>query len=374
MSFSNIGTFACRAIQQKLIDYYGQNTAEYKTMGSSSLVRALLSPQNTRGFMQITDNITGLPQTVPGKMRAIAFQVDQPFCYDVCSLEGINCETVHQVLDNPTQEVVFDFSDASPFRPCDDEGRPMQLEFDEAVLMKYCTETDTSYITRQIARFNKRFIEAFDKRIGEVLGTLVGTNKDGESISNIPFFMRHQSSGTQTLNPAGYFAMSQEALDIGIDQQYMLVGGKVLNKIMQYQKWVGLNDAGIDLAAIDDLNPYTYYDRNLDLTLGINEFFLMSPGAVQLVTWNKYVGEKNRKVTDLYTNSTFIDPATGIQIDFEWRFDFDCGKFIYRPFLYSELAVARPGGCGLPTSNGLLLISDCSHGANAPTCPESSQA
>lgn len=370
MSFSAIGTYACRALQQKLVDYYGANTAEMKTMGSSTLIRWLLSPQNTRGFTQLTDKITGLPSAVPGKKKAIAFAVDLPFCYDVCAAEGVTCETVHEEFSNHTQEVVFTFDDSAPFRPCNGDGDPMELVFDEADLMKYCTETDTSYITRKIAAFNKRFIESLDKRFGEQLETMVGTNADGDNISRIPFFVQH-ASGLQTLNPNAQWYLDQLYQDIGGESQYALIGGRVLNKISTFMKWAGLADAGIDLGSLPDRDPYSFYDRNLDTTLGINNFFQLSPGAVQLVTWNKYVGEKARKVTDLYTNGTFIDPITGIEIDFEWRFDYDCGVFKYRPFLYSELAVALPGGCGLPTSNGVLLIEDCSDGATPPVCADS---
>src|SRR5687768_23798 len=105
MSFSAIGTFACRALQQKLIDYYGANTPEMRTMGSSALTRFLLSPQNTRGFLQIADGITA-GQTVPGKKRAVAFALDNPFCFDVCAIADVTCTTERTALENPTQEVV----------------------------------------------------------------------------------------------------------------------------------------------------------------------------------------------------------------------------------------------------------------------------
>ena len=367
MSFSPVGTFACRALQQKLIDYYGANTAEYKTMGSNSLIRYLLSPQNTRGFRQITD---GIKAPIPGKKRAVAFMVDTPFCYDVCSIDGVTCTTEREPLDNPTQEVVFDLTGPA-FRVCDDEGNPMQLTFSQADLMKYCTESDTSYITRQIARYNKRFVEALDKRFGEILETQVGQNADGEAISRIPFFV-NQTTGIQTINPEAHWYLEQLYKDIGGEGQFALVGGRVLNKIRTYLKWAGLNDAGIDLSKIDDINPYAYYDRNLDSTLGINQFFQLSPGAVQLVTFNENVGEKRRIVTDLYTHSTFIDLATGLEIDFEWYFDYKCKTWTYEPYLYSELAVARPGGCGIENSNGVLLIEDCSAGANPPVCADES--
>lgn len=366
MSFSNIGTYACRALQQKLVDYYGANTAEMKTMGSNALVRWLLSPQNTNGFLQIADGIT---QTVPGKKRAVAFAVDQPFCFDVCAIANVDCNTVRGSLDNPTQEIVFDF-DGPAFRVCDAEGNPLRLVFDHADLAKYCTETDTSYITRQIARFNRRFIEAFDKRVGEQLEAMVGQNAQGQAITRIPFFIQH-ASGLVTLNPEATWFLDQTYNDIGGVGQFALVGGKVLNKLMMYAKWAGLSDAGIDLSAIDDINPYAFYDRFLDATIGINHFFQLSPGAVQLVTFNENIGENNRRVTDLYTHSTFVDPATGLEVDYEWFYDPKCRTWTYEPNLFAQLAVAPAGGCGIPNANGVLLIEDCSEGATAPTCPES---
>lgn len=367
MSFSAVGTYACRALQQKLVDYYGANTAEMKTMGSNALVRWLLSPQNTNGFRQIADGIT---QTVPGKKRAVAFALDNPFCFDVCAIEGVDCETPRVATTPATQEIVFDF-DGPAFRVCDSEGNPLRLEFTRAELAKYCTETDTSYITRQIARFNKRFIEAFNKRVGEQLEPLVGTNKDGQTVTRIPFWIQH-ASGLKTLNPEAMWYLDTTYQDIGGVGQYGLVGGKVLNKLATYHKWAGLSDAGIDLSAVDDINPYAFYDRFLDSTIGINNFFQLSPGAVQLVTFTENIGENNRQVTDLYTHSTFIDPATGLEVDFEWYFEPKCKVWTYEPNLYAQLAVARPGGCGIEGANGVLMIEDCSGGASAPVCPDDS--
>lgn len=366
MSFSAIGTYACRALQQDLMDYYGNNSPEFKTMGSDALVKWLLSPQNTAGFNQIADGIT---QTVPGKKRAVAFALDNPFCFDVCAIANVDCETERTAIDNPTQEIVFDL-DGPAFRVCNSEGDPLRLEFTRDDLRKYCTKTDTSYISRQISRFNRQFVKAFNKRIGEILETMIGQNADGASMTSIPFFI-NLTTGMQTLNPEAWWYLRKIYLDIGGENQFALIGGSVLTKLMEYQKWANLTDAGLDLSQLTDLAPYTFYDRTLDTTLGVNQFYLLNPGAVQLVTFVENIGENNREVTDLYTHSTFVDPPTGLEIDFEWYFEPKCKVWTYEPHLYAELAVVPAGGCGLPGANGTLLIEDCSNGATPPVCPES---
>jgi hypothetical protein len=370
MAFSSIGTFACRALQTKLIDFYGANTPEMRTLGSKSLIRWLLSPQNTRGFRQLTNAITGLPATVPGKKRAVAFALDNPLCLDVCAVNGLTCHTTRLETTAHTQEIVYEF-DGPAYMFCDGAGNPLKISFDRDTLAKYCTESDTSYITRQIARFNKRFIESLNKRVGEALETLVGQNALGQSVTPVPFFHNHVSSGLNTINPEAHWWLNKTYGDAAGVGQYALIGGQIVNKINLWYKWMGLADAGIDLGKVPDTNPYTFFDRDLDATLGINDMFMLSPGAVQLVTFNENVGTYKQEVTDLYTNDTFIDPDTGLQIDFDWRYDYDCKIWTYEPKLWWQLASSRPGGCGLAGVNGIFRVNDCSGGAYPPECPES---
>jgi hypothetical protein len=358
MPFSSIGTYACKALQAKLIEFYGSNAAEFRTLGSIGLLKWLRSPQNTRGFRQID------VESIPGKKRAIAMLVDNPFCFDVCSLAA-DCNTTRVESTNPSQEVVFDLT-SDPYRVCDGEGsgaQPVQLMFDEDDLMKYCLDTDTSYITRQIARFNKRFIESLDQRITEIIISKIGTTSTGAAIQDLKFFTTNSDTGQSNLNAAAVFFLNQYWKDAANDGQFALIGGQRVNMIASFKGWQGLNAMGVDLNNINEEIPYIYYDRNFDSSFGnLTDFIQIAPGAAQLVTWNRYRGEKRRAVTDLYTHGTFIDPATGIEVDFKWRYDENCEKWVYEPFLYAELAVNIAGGCGddLEGVNGIIRVSDCS--------------
>lgn len=356
MPFSAIGTYACKALQADLIDFYGRNAAEFRTLGSVGLLKFLKSPQNTRGFRQID------VESIPGKKRAIAMMVDNPFCFDVCSLAA-DCNTTRIENDNPAQEVVFDLT-SPEFRVCnaDSPGVPEVLTFDEEDLMKYCTVTDNSYIIRQIARYNKRFIESLDQRIFEVLETKVGTDYAGNAQTELKFFTTNADTGQSNLNAAAVFFLNQYWKNAANDGQFALIGGERVNMLAAFKGWQGLNAMGVDLNNINEEIPFIYYDRNADTVLAPEDFLQVAPGAAQLVTWNKFKGEKRRAVTDLYTHGTFIDPATGIEVDYRWYFDYKCGKWTYEPFLYAELAVNIAGGCGdaLAGVNGIVRIHDCS--------------
>jgi hypothetical protein len=362
MPFGSIGTYACRALQANYVDYFGKNAMAFKTGGSTALIKYLLSPQNTAGFRKI--EVT----SIPGKLRPVAFMVDNPFCFTVCS-PAVDCTTVRTVISNPSQEVVFDLT-ANPFRVCDGASAPQRLTFTRADLAKYCTVDDQTYIQNQIMRYLMRFEEALDSRLATLLLTFVGTNATGGAITTLPFFTKNTTTNSSVLNPDALWWMDQNFQDIEGIGQYALVGGKILNKIMQTQKWTGLNAAGIDLSQVNDMMPFAYYDRNMDAIAGQDNFLQLSPGAVQLVTYAENAGPYKTEVTDLYSNGNIISPTTGLQIDWDWRYDYDCKAWTFEAFLHAELAVNKAGGCGaLSTTNGIIRYADCSNSMVIPACP-----
>ncbi len=368
MPYSEVGTYACKQLEAKLVDFYGQNAAEFRTLGSIGLLKWLRSPQNMRGFRQID------VESIPGKKRAIAMLVDNPFCFDLCSLDA-DCNTTRVASSNPAQEVVFELT-APPYRVCDGEGSgaaPVALVFAESDLMKYCTESDTSYITRQIARYNKRWIESLDQRIFEVLASKVGTNFQGNATTDLTFFTTNADTGQSNLNAMAIFFLEQYWRNAGNEGQYALIGGQTMNMIAKFKNWQGLNAMGVDLGNLDEEIPFIYYDRNADNILGLSDFLQIAPGAAQLVTWNEYKGEKAKSVTNLYTHGTFTDPATGIEVDFDWVYDYKCKTYTYEPFLSAELAVNPPGGCGdgLAGVNGIIQVHACAN-PEVPVCDSGS--
>jgi hypothetical protein len=363
MSFSNLGTYACRALQASYLDYFGKNAAAYKTGGSIATLKYLLSPQNTKGFKQI--NV----ESIPGKERGVAFLYNNPFCFSVAN-PAEDCKVPRVALTNPSQEIVFDLT-GNAMTPVDATGKPTSLKFKVADLKKYCTMEDSAYIEEQIFRYLDRFEKQVNEKIGQLLAVMVGTNLVGDAITRLPLFVQNSITNSSVLNPDSIWALDQNYRDVEGEGQYALLGGKVLSKMQTFAKWSNLSSSGIDLSNVDDMNPYSYYDKSLDATLGLNGFLQLSPGAAQLVTFNEFKGENNRAVTDLYSNGTIVMPSTGLEIDWRWRFDYNCQEWEFIPSLYVELAVNKAGGCGaLSTTNGIIRYEDCSFSTVSPTCPQ----
>src|SRR4029078_10732882 len=240
-TFAPVGTYVCQKLQTDFLDDNGKNAAQLRPLGSTALIKWLLSPQNRSGFQQI--NV----ESIPGKKRAVAFKVDAPYCFELCRLD-VDCTNEDIVYSDPeTKEIVFDL-DTAPFRHCDDEGNPVLLRFTEEDMMKYCTQSDTTWMQEQIFRYLLRFEEALDKALTVALSSVIGTNANSESITDIPLFT---SGNTFTptlsvLDTEGMWYINQIYNDIGNDGQFALIGGTIMNKIIMFNKWTGLNAAGVD--------------------------------------------------------------------------------------------------------------------------------
>jgi hypothetical protein len=363
-----LGTYACRNLQARLVDYFGRNISVYRTGGSTAFIKWLLSPQNTRGFNRID------VESIPGKKRAVAFRVDLPYCFSLCAL-NVDCRSQNiSYLDTSSGEMVFDLTNP-PYRHCDVNGNPVRLRFSEDDLAKYCTETDQSYIDNKVAQYLLEFEQGLDKVLTTTLNAQVGTDAAGNAIKNLPLFVQGNqfTPGMTVLNPDAVWYMDQAYKDIALEGQYALIGGTIVSKLADAKKWAAGNAAGVDLSKYDSGNPIPFYDRNFNTTFGQSDIITLAPGVTQLVTWNKYRGEKRRAVTNLYSKGTVILPTTGLEIDWKWWYDYDCEEWLFEAFLYGELATVPAGGCaavgaGAATVNGIMRFHECGGTVLIPTC------
>lgn len=369
-AFAALGTYACQKLQTELVKYFGKNAPQFRTLGSTALIKWLLSPQNTANFTRI--NV----ETIPGKKRAVAFNVESPMCFSLCKV-GLACDATPALYQPVDQEIVFTL-EGEPFRHCDGEGDATVLYFDEEDLMKYCTKDNTTWIQNKIIRYLFRFEEALDAALTTLIEAQLGNNGKDEAITNVPIFTASNqfNPNMSSLNPEAMWYLNQVYLDMGMEGQFAMIGGTIVNKIAQFKQWATANPAGVDMSKRDAINPYPFYDRNFNTTFGESDFLMLAPGAVQLVTWNKYKGERRRGVTDLYSKGTITLPTTGLEVDWKWYYDYKCEKWTFEAFLYAELATVLKGGCGdgVQNTNGLIRVHDCGTQPIVPECPEQIEA
>lgn len=86
-------------------------------------------------------------------------------------------------------------------------------------------------------------------------------------------------------------------------------------------------DSGLDIERNAVVWPFVMMgDSNVENTFSANHFFTMAAGALQLITWNEFEGERGINVVDTehYKQTVLVDPRTGIKFDFQWNND--CGK------------------------------------------------
>lgn len=372
MPMSAVGAYVCQRLQADLVDYFKKNVAQFRTGGSTALIKWLLSPQNRSGFVQINPEAPIL-----GKKRGVAFRTESPFCFNLCSL-NVLCTEERETFTPEDGEITFDLTDP-PYRHCDSEGNPVLLRFTEDEMMKYCKNDDTTWMRNKIARYLLRWEEALDKVLSTIISAHVGTNHLGASVTNIPIFTSGNTftPNMSVLNPEALWYINQLYQDIGHDGQFAMIGGTIINKIAQFKSWATANAAGVDMSKQDAINPYPFYDRHFNPIYGQSDFLILAPGTVQLVTWNKYKGEKRREVTNLYTKGTVTLPTTGLQVDFHWKYDPDCEIFTFEPTLSAELAVVPAGGCtgvgggvDFAAVNGIMRIHDCGLQPLVPACPD----
>lgn len=370
--FGAAAPYACQKIQVELFDYYRQNIPALRTLGSTEFIKWLLSPQNTAGFERI--NV----ESIPGKKRAVAFRMEQPMCFTLCR-GTLGCEDEPAVFEPEDDEIVFDLTE-DPFRHCsgEDNDESTVLQFDEETLMKYCKDDDTTWIKNKIFRYLLRFEEALNAALAAELEVEIGRNGKNEALTNLPIFTQFNqfAPNMAALNPEAFSYLRQLYSDMGLSGQFGLIGGSVVNKMADLKGWTTMNAAGIDMSKVDNLKPYIFYDRDFEGVYGEKDMVLLAPGATQLVTWNKYKGEKRRSITNLYTKSTVILPRTGLEVDYKWYYDYKCEKWTFEAFLHARLATVVKGGCGanLANVNGIIRIHDCSLIPIIPECPVAPEA
>jgi hypothetical protein len=349
----------CAPKTAQLADYFGRNVPEGRDLGQLSFLQWLNSSDNLSGVRKLSDDIMG----VPGKKRGVKLQFNTPMCVKVCATEW-NCLDPKCEISPAIQFADFDI--LTQYHVCCPDDKPAALTFDEAEWAQYCELNDEVFLADRFAEFDMQMLKALDKELVQLLRTLIPASKD----VTMPFFKMNSATGFNALSDDWLFWVSEKIADEGMDiSNYVFFGGRFIKAMEHKFKIATASTEGFDISRLRGDIPAMYYDRNFDAVFGSNAFVAIPKQALQLVTWNQYVGAKAFR-GETAINATKTAPlgnGTSLTFDYQWRRDIECPKYTYFPSLWAELVKAIPGSCTNPNADGFFVFKDCAP-VEVPAC------
>ena len=307
-------TGICLAIQDALTNILASKSPSLKRTQVGYL-QALVSPQNTAGVTQV-------PIPLNGKKRQVRITyIQRGTSSDVAHTEAANCNV--EVFPEPKDETIdvtkfirtkwFGFNQEDMRLLCEsgDEYRAQVMNSKIDILM---VELDKALIALQAANFG-----AFNP-------VNYGTYKNVEMLN----------SAGNAINYLGEAKIREDFQNLDSTDKPIVIGSGNLSLYASMAQIGCCNDLGQDLSQAGNLDFFR--DRFVDQILGANHFIGLVPGYVQLLTWNKYVGEYFVDNNPIFSQGTVVDPFTGIQVDMKWVYDYDCNEqYKVRFFLNYDL-------------------------------------
>lgn len=286
----------CVAIQTDLNTLLGKNDPALSRTAVGYL-QALKSPQNTAG-------ITYVPvDPGNGKFKKVRVTWIQRGTEDnIVTEEQADCEP--QVFAEPEETDVevtkyigtkwFGFNRSDLRKLCEKDsdyrGRVMSAQID-ALMVKL----DKQLIALQAANFG-----AFNPVIYTGHKEVTMINSEGTGIVYI-----------------GEAKIQDDVKNLNANGKIIAIGAGNLSLYASMAKIGCCNQLGQDLSQAGNMD--FFYDKYVDSILGANHFIGLIPGYVQLLTWNKYVGEY-REETPTFATGTVLDPVTNVTLDMKWEY------------------------------------------------------
>lgn len=300
----NVGDFiACPAVQKVINGEFGTITGRQRE--PSPFTEFIVSDQNTQGILQ--------REVSPGsgKLRSVTLTYESRFTEDQVSDDAsIDC-TGGDKPGETSETYSIDPSVGSKFK----------WSVDLSDLATRC-EADSAYMARQVQKAIDVVVRDINTKNIEAAASLVGNFASTGSDAAIT---------VKTKNTDGVYiaeAMEKVRFQMLQNEYYgsvALFGGSELFSLY----FSAMNAAccnstyGLDLNAMfAQKNLVPFFDRKVDTLLGTNEFFALVPGALQMLTYNRYNGEKGIRVINQDTEKagTIIDPMTGLEFDYKAQY------------------------------------------------------
>lgn len=284
-----------------------------------------------------------------GKFKQVQINwIGQACDADVVTDCEANCTP--EVTPEPNEAIISEFNCAK-----------YKMSFDENEMRKLC-EADNLWVSQNIMRAMNAINVSVDKALLALQTTAMGTNASGGATTSIPLYT---TSGSP--NPLAWAQIRHYMDELGANGTPLIVGGSSLDIYAKAQQIACCNtEFGMDLSRMSADGMF-FHDMAVNSVFDPAQFFAFAPGAIQLITWNKYLGDY-AKQSDTMTHGTIVDPFTNLVYDLKTSYD-DCTEkwFVELALNWAMFNVPKASLCASATANLSLLFEDCS--AGAVQCP-----
>lgn len=287
----------CEKVQQSLNDVVADKPSLKRTQ--LGYLQALQSPENTASVQKIAiDPGSGKKKQV--RLIYIQRAGDES---EVKETQITDCST--EVEREPKEETV----DITAYL------RSPGLRFDDTQMRRIC-QPDSTYMADVVGAEIDLFMKVLNKKLLALQAANFGTFNGGDTFKVVTLLKGDSAS----LNYKGESDILEAFEDLDVMGRPIVVGAGNLGHYARQAKIGCCNSFGQDVSRAGAMDFYR--DRFVESIMGANAFIGLVPGAVQLLTWNKYVGNY-AKENQVFSHGTIMDPVTGITLDQKWKFN-DC--------------------------------------------------
>jgi hypothetical protein len=285
------------------------------------------SPMNTNGFLQ--NQIAG----GSGKLRQVELIYTPPIAESAVSDSAAKlC-----VSSNEDGQISHTY-EIDPL-----VGSSINRKFTIAELAYMCKDNSVWFAQRLQA-----MMDALEKKIGtdnaEQLSLLTGAFGDGDTgiTANVKTIATKKSAaagGDFDIDALGEIIFS--AMDAGYANKPFVFG---YGEILKYMKKLAAGccaNEGVDYGTYAAMNDLVFIaDKKVKAALGNENFVMLQPGAIQMLTYLEFEGSLNTVNDGAYKQDVIVNPKTGRRFDFQLKND--CGNISVNLKLAHKLV-------GLPT-------------------------
>lgn len=210
-----------------------------------------------------------------------------------------------------------------------DEGSNYDESFDLINLANICMDNPL-WIAGRIQAMMDGITKKMGTDTAEQLALLYGAFGSGEADVDVNVKIKDiatRKNAEGDINIRAWAKIVNAAENAGYPGAPFVFGwGEIYDFVKEVKAGCCANE-GIDLGAYAAQNDLVFIaDKKVTTALGDNKFMMVAPGAVQLLTWREFEGERGVNVidTEVYKQTVITDPKTGLTFDLQIKND--CGN------------------------------------------------